>query len=248
MIQVVNRAMDILEYIARNNNQEPSLSVIANYLSLNHGTCANILKTLVNRNYVEQIGRKKGYRLGPMAYYLTGNYSYRNELLSAAKIPIEELTHSINEGAILAILKDNLRVIIHEVKANHELQVMNLVERNVYMTSTGRLLIAYLNDQERQFFVEKYGLPKREIWPEVEDTQDFFAQLDKIKREGMAFQTSASHVTGVSVPIWKNEKVIASLGVYLPEMRFSGELREIIIERLLQTSQIINSNLNTQQN
>ena len=49
MIQVINRALNILEIIAHDHNKEWGLSEIANELELNHGTCANILKTLVQR-------------------------------------------------------------------------------------------------------------------------------------------------------------------------------------------------------
>ena len=64
MIQVVNRALNILEIIAKNPDRELGLTEIADSVELNHGTCANILKTLVLRGYVEQAGAKKGYKLG----------------------------------------------------------------------------------------------------------------------------------------------------------------------------------------
>ena len=64
MIQVVNRALDILEFIAKDKNKIYSLTEIADALELNHATCANIIKTMVNRNFIDQIGHKKGYRLG----------------------------------------------------------------------------------------------------------------------------------------------------------------------------------------
>ena len=78
MIQVINRALNILEIIAHDHNKEWGLSEIANELELNHGTCANILKTLVQRGYVEQMGLKKGYKLGiwPINSRLPMNTTY----------------------------------------------------------------------------------------------------------------------------------------------------------------------------
>ncbi len=43
----------------RTRQKEFGLSEIATAVELNAGTCANILKTLVYRNYVEQSGTKK---------------------------------------------------------------------------------------------------------------------------------------------------------------------------------------------
>ena len=47
MIQVIHRALNLLEFIAQHPNREYSLTEIADQHQLNHGTCANILKTLV---------------------------------------------------------------------------------------------------------------------------------------------------------------------------------------------------------
>ena len=58
MIQVINRALNILEILAQEPDKEFGLSEIATTVELSAGTCANILKTLVYRNYVEQSGTK----------------------------------------------------------------------------------------------------------------------------------------------------------------------------------------------
>ena len=122
MIQVIHRALDILELIAQDRSRLYTLGEISTQLKLNNGTCANIIKTLVTRGYLEQEGRKTGYRLGSMSYLLTGNYSHKQDLMSAAVNPINELSTSLNEGCILSVLKDDTRIILHEAKSTHELQ------------------------------------------------------------------------------------------------------------------------------
>jgi DNA-binding IclR family transcriptional regulator len=72
MIQVLHRAFDILELCASDKEKAHTLSEIAEKLQLNPTTCANIIKTMVTRNYLEQVGYKKGYRLGAKAFHLTG--------------------------------------------------------------------------------------------------------------------------------------------------------------------------------
>ena len=47
MIQVINRALNILEILAQEPDKEFGLSEISTTVELNAGTCANILKTLV---------------------------------------------------------------------------------------------------------------------------------------------------------------------------------------------------------
>lgn len=54
MIQVIHRALDILEYISQGPKKEFSLGEIAEYTGLNSSTYANIIKTLVKRNLFVQ--------------------------------------------------------------------------------------------------------------------------------------------------------------------------------------------------
>jgi DNA-binding Lrp family transcriptional regulator len=117
MIQVINRAFDIMEYIARDAKKEYALSEIADALKLNHATCANILKTMVERNYLEQAGYKKGYRLGHMMQQITGNNSYEQELLAASIEEMEKMTSRMNETSLLAILRKDIRIALHQVNA-----------------------------------------------------------------------------------------------------------------------------------
>src|SRR5690554_7672569 len=102
MIQVINRALNILELVSKEKEREYSLSEIASTLNLNVSTCANIIKTLVNRGYLEQQGRKQGYKLGAQAFYLTGNYSNKKELLRVSMEPLKALRDKLNESCILA--------------------------------------------------------------------------------------------------------------------------------------------------
>jgi IclR family acetate operon transcriptional repressor len=50
-IQSVTRALDILEYMARQRG-EVSLASISEALGLNVSTCHHLIKTLVARNYI----------------------------------------------------------------------------------------------------------------------------------------------------------------------------------------------------
>jgi len=244
MIQVIHRALDILELIASDRTRLFTLSEISGQLKLNNATCANIIKTLVSRGYIEQEGRKTGYRLGSMSYLLTGNYSHKQELLAVAKEPMEALSASLNEGCILAVMKDNTRILLHEIKSTHELQVVNKKEKEVYLTSTGRMILACLEDKEQQEFIKKYGLPSTEIWAGIEDKDDLMMELARIRKKQLATQVSKAQIVGVAVPVYKNGKVIASLGIYLPETRYSASMQIRVLEELKKTGERITEKLN----
>ncbi len=243
MIQVLNRAFDIVEYIAADRSQPHTITAIAGALHLNQATCANIIKTLVIRGYLEQVSKKEGYQLGAMAYHLTDNYSLKQVLVEAAAEPMEQLAQDLNEGTILAILKGNKRLILLDEKSTHELQVINKTEKEAYATSTGRLLLAFIPENKLEQYIKKYGLPEQPTWPEVQNEKDLLIELAQIRKHRLAQQTAKSSIMGLAVPIMKDDQVIASMGIYLPLDRFVREKKNEIVQELDKTAHRINNRL-----
>lgn len=242
MIQVVNRALDILKILAQNSNKKYTLGEIAGSLDLNHGTCANIIKTMVNRGFIENYGKKQGYSLGPEAYHLTDNFPYKKELLVIASEPVKNLGLTLNESCILASLRNNKRITLYQVTDTHELQVNTPQEKNAYLTATGRVILAFKSSDEQEKYIQEYGLPE-EMWPEVKNNHDLTIEFNNIKEKRLAIHHAESDVVGVAAPIVINDKVLASLGVYLPESRFKYKFQQLIFTELEKTAKYINEEL-----
>lgn len=236
MIQVLHRAFDILELIARDNAKAPSLGEIADELQLNHATCANIIKTMVTRNYLEQLGPKKGYKLGYLAYQLVGNSSFEDKLKRTATALMEKLTATLNETSLLAILKKQHRVIVHQVHAERDLMVRSSVEKEAYNSASGRLLVASLDDAQRDAFIDKYGLPPKSVWPEAATETGLRRELDTIRECGYARQLTASHIIGLACAVSEHGKVVASLSVYLPVSRLTEHTEDVVLRELKATA------------
>lgn len=247
MIQVIHRALDILEYIARQEGQAVSLKEVSDHLKLNQATCANIIKTLSNRNYVEHIGPKKGFRLGVMAEFLIGNFSFRSQLLLAAKGEMDKLTQKLNESTILGIIQNDKRVVVYSSNSDHDLNVRSKTERSVYETASGRLILSYYNDEEIMKFIERNGIPPTETWNEIKTKADLIEALKKIKKAGYVLTHSAKHIVGIAVPIKKGENIAASLSIYLPASRFSKALEKTMLQELNITAEKINARIQSSQ-
>ncbi len=219
MIQVVNRAIDIIEFIASDTSKDHRLSDIATHLNLNQGTCANIIKTLVDRNYLEQTGYKQGYKLGYRLYQFGGESSFEEKLVKIGIEPMNNLCAKFNETCILAVLKKQNRVIIHQANAERDLMVKSSTEKIVYDSASGRFLLAAMEDEELNEFIEKFGLPSKEVWAEASTREGLKVQIDKIRKQGYARQETVSHIIGLAFGISSNKKVLASLSIYLPSSR-----------------------------
>lgn len=228
MIQVINRALDILEFLAEEPDKQRSLSEIAEKFDLNSGTCANIIKTLVTRKYVDKLEKKKGYCLGAKAYGLTGNESYKKDLTEAAKEELEKLTKQLNENSLLAVLDNDMRRVLVRVMSNHPIQASTASEKRAYDSSSGRSLIGMLSDVELEKFIKRYGMPKKGEWEGVKDEKTLMEEIVKIRSNGYARQVTTGKIVGMAVPVYKDEKVIASLSVYMPEFRYNNSSKTVI--------------------
>ena len=81
MIQVLDRAMRIMEMMGANHQKEYTSSEIAKALSIDKGTCNRILKTLVTRGFVQQQSCRGGYQIGYKLYHLIGKQVENSDLV-----------------------------------------------------------------------------------------------------------------------------------------------------------------------
>ena len=239
MIQVIHRALDILELIAREPDKPKSLSEISNALSLNSGTCANIIKTMVERRYIDKMDNKKGYVLGANAYNLGGGDSYKRKLIELAKGEMELLTEKLNENSELCILHNNMRLVLLRISSDHDLQVRAASERIAYDTASGRIMISFLPDPELAKFVEKFGLPTADEWKEASTAAGFKKQVEKIRNDGFSIRITKEQVFGIAVPLFKKDKAVGGLGVYMPEFRYERYDQKRIIQAIVQSGKSI---------
>jgi DNA-binding IclR family transcriptional regulator len=242
MINVLKKAFDVLELIAQEPERPKGLGEIAKPLGLNQATCARILKTLVACDYVDQIAPRKGYVLGPKVYILARKGSYRRDLVRAAESEMAELAKEVQEAVIIATIKEGKRFVLCQVDGSQGLKISNdiVFSDNAYQTATGRLLLAHLSSREFQTFIIRNGLPG-DFWPEADTKEKLDTALSQIRKEGMAVVTNGPDVVGVAFPIERDATVVASLGLYLPVLHFSGSHKKKVLSGLKTAAQRISS-------
>lgn len=244
MIQVIHRALDILEILGKEPQTPKTLAEISGSLNLNAGTCANIIKTLISRSYIEKLDKQKAYTLGPLSYKLGGEDSYKKHLIDAAKEELEKLTKKINESTLLGILNGDTRVSVVIAEGSNDLTVQSNLIKKAYHTATGRLLIAYLSDPELEKFIDKYGLPEPTHWKEVKSRKKLYKELNFIRTNNYSYHITDSQIIGIAVPVYKDVNVIASLGVYMPLFRYKNWKEGEILKMLHNTAKKISLKIN----
>ncbi|HEU4607353.1 MAG TPA: IclR family transcriptional regulator C-terminal domain-containing protein, partial [Chitinophagaceae bacterium] len=234
---------DILEFLADEPDKQRTLGEIAAKVNLNAATCANIIKTLVERKYIDKLDKKKGYCLGSKAYGLTGNESYKKDVTEAAKEELQPLTKKIKENSLLAVLENDMRRVLVRVMSEHPIQASTAPEKRAYDSASGRCLVAMLPDAELHRFVKQYGLPKKGEWEGVKDEKSLMEQIGHIRESGYATQLTKEKIVGLAVPVLKGEKVVASLSIYMPQFRYNKSDKLELVNLMNQASRKITKKL-----
>ncbi|GAC1444549.1 MAG: IclR family transcriptional regulator [Sediminibacterium sp.] len=243
MIQVIHRAFDIIEYVAHEADKPKLLGEIAAGLGLKPGTCANIVKTLTGRGYLEKLESQKGYLPGKQLFALSGTTGYRKDLIEAADAEMEKITGKLNENTLLAVLKGDNRIIIHKKESSQLVQAHTPDEKKAYDSSTGRLLIAMLPDEELEKFIARFGLPPAHIWHDANSKKKFYQQVVQIRKNGYALIQDSVQIVGLAAAVYKQDKIVASLSIYIPSFRFNEKIKATMIRTGMKAARKISANL-----
>lgn len=247
MVQSVERTLNILEELSRIKDESKGIGVLelSRILKLNSSTVHNLLKTLVQRQYVEKIEETKKYRLGPNCYNLVKEKLITNKLAKVAEPSLLNLSQKVNESIVLAVYHQGERFVISEVESQQPLKVdMSFsLAPDAYGSVTGRILLSQLTDEELKDYLKRHGFPG-EKWNGINDFASLKKELTKIKQEGMAIRQD-KQICALAVPIiGERERLIASLGIYLPSVRFKGKHKREIIKGLKDATKEISIRFN----
>jgi len=243
-MQSVRRALAALKTIARTPETPVRLGVLADTLGLNHATCAHIVKTLVEEGFVEQVGVKQGYILGPLAYALGAGGPYRKDLTMAAMPAMKALAEAVHEHVVLATLCHGNWIQLAEIEGDQEIQVRRspVMRPNPYLAATGRICLAFLPERDFEGLLRGCGLPKPEEWPEATDLPALRAEILSIRTAQLAVRLTDSLVA-MAVPVTESGRVVAGLGVYVPRFRCSVRRQQRLLQALRRSARELEGRL-----
>lgn len=234
MIQVLERATEILEYLAANRGRAVPLSEISDTLAIHKATCANILKSLKDLGLVLQSDYRSGYTIGDKVYSLAGISFVPSErkLIRTVKPIMDSLCKEINENLMLTVIRGTKRFLIYKAMGKNDIEAKVIDEMEPWPATTAKVIIAHYDRAKLNFFIKSVGMPGS-AWPEIESREDLEAKLSEIRKS--EFTTIIKdHFACIAAPIFDNGEVVASLGCYLPDIRLSHGRRENIEKRLVE--------------
>ena len=246
MLLTVKKALDLLTVLSERPEEPQSSGILAKKVNMHPSTCSVMLKSLLKYRLIDQHGKRQGYTLGPMVYFLTRNGPYQKHIVLAADPVMRRLVNEFQETVLLAGLNRKGRIILAVVEGNQEIRIAKdgLFLDDIYSTATGRLLLAYLPPEECRDWIVNLGWPGAS-WPEADSEQAMDKALSDICVQGHAVHRPSPQLIQLAFPIRQDDKVVAALGMPLPAFRFVGKRQEAIMQSMKKAAGDISFQINS---
>ncbi|HPJ21371.1 MAG TPA: IclR family transcriptional regulator C-terminal domain-containing protein [Clostridia bacterium] len=240
----VQKAMNILDLlifddISRNGLR---LSEISRRTGIKSNTLHNLLRTLIERDYVSQLENGnyvtgiKIDRICIMSQLNDIEYNYLpNELLDSLK-------DDIKENVIFAVLSAGEWKQIKQFRYESVVQVNSgrFRETSIYDKATGRIMVAYCSEQELLEIIEENGFPG-DRWNGIVTLEGFEEEIKKIREDGMVdIYTQNNELWAIGIPVLDNRgKLIGAIGCAAPAFRCDEARKKYIRDAFTRTIEIL---------
>lgn len=211
---------------------EYGVSELARRLDLSKSTTHRLLSTLRTEGLLAQDSETGKYRLGLAMYDLGTSVRSRIDLHEAVIPPMEVLRNRTGETVHVAVLDGREVVYVERLDSPHSLRRFLEIGRRMdaNATATGKCLLAYLPDAERDATLDGWELRSRT--PDtITSMRKLSLQLREIRRQGFAENWSESdeHVLSVAAPIrGRAGRIVASISAAGPLDRMEPKRHKVI--------------------
>jgi len=222
-IEALQRGLDILgTFTAQRPTQ--SLSEIASTLSLSASSALRPITTLVDRGFLEEHIDTNRYQ--PSAAALKAGYTALaiSRLRIAALPTLRRLHQETGETSHLAvILSDGVYHIERfERQDAHTLNISRGARFPIHCTSSGRVMVAYLPEQERARILDRHPREQMTLRT-ITDRGELEAELARIRDDGysVSMEEVFLGLAVTSAPIFDGaHRPVASINIRIPTSRY----------------------------
>jgi len=226
------------------------VSEIAEKMGQPRSTAYRYVAALRANHLVEEAEDGPGYRLGPKILELAASMS-RRPLRDVAKPYLARIGRETGETVILLGLRDQVGVCLEKVDGNQTLRV-SYDRGDVYplhASATGKAILAYLDRKEQKQIIKTIGL-KSFTPTTITQSSILEREFEKIRENGFSESDGEliEGTQGIAAPIFSfSGRVVASIGVSVPQHRGEGENRRLLIQSLTEAAEQITQELTSQQ-
>ena len=229
----LQKALRILLHVGQSDS-EMGVTQLASALNLNKATVHRLLKAMEKFALIEKNPESEKYRLGLKLLELGTKVMHSRTLQSEAHRFLLDLAHESSESISFAAALSGGVVCLDRVDSPHTVIGIRTpvgARFQPHCTAIGKLVLAYLPDQEVESVVLGAGL-KRFTPFTIVRLPELRENLQQIRQRGYALdgQELERGLSGVAAPVLSHDgRFLAGVGMAGPTLRFRGkELRQKI--------------------
>ncbi|MFJ8966597.1 IclR family transcriptional regulator [Lentzea sp. NPDC102401] len=228
-VQSVDRAISVLELLAQG---EAGITEIAGELGVHKSTVSRLVSVLESRGLVEQLGERGKYAIGFGVVRLAGAATGRMDLTKLGQPVCQTLADTFGETVNIAVHDAGVAINITQARGSAAVSAVNWIGQRtpLHATSSGKILLAYLPDDERKRLA---SLPL-DAYTEntLVDAARLLSELEEVASQGYAacFEELELGLHAVAVPVRGHRgEVVAAMSASGPSYRLSRERVDQIV-------------------
>lgn len=211
----VTRALVVLE--ALNRRPCTSLRVLHSETGLPKATLVRLLHSLRAAGYAEQVSSSLGYRVTARVVQLSAGFRFRDRVVDAAILPMQQFTHEHRWPLYLGTLEGGTIQVRHSTIADSPLSTEPGAFNQTFpilSSALGRVYLAFCPDAERTMILRALATSRRRENRPARDTRRLLVSLQEIRRHGYTFTPpNRSRYLGLAVPVMHDGDVLACLSL-----------------------------------
>ena len=246
LINSILRACNILKCFS-GEKAHFKVSEVARLLHLDRSTTYRILLTLEKGGLLEKDAKTGEYSLGVAAFEVGSAYLGRADFIQIAKPVMSDLAREVQETVHLAILSQTEILYVDNVDSPRTLGVMSKVGQRgpVYCTALGKVLLAFLPDEERSKILGRIQL-KPLTRNTITSKKRFMEELREVRRRGYArdHREIEEDVECIAAPIRNHlGDVIAGISISGPQRKINIPRERKFADQVMKAAGLISSKM-----
>jgi len=207
--------------------EERSVTEISKNLNMLPSKVSRMLGTIEKEGFVEKNPETKKYRLGIRFFELGMVYAFHLPLRRIIRPHIEQMAKELNLTVGWAILRNNRVIVVDRIQNMNIDMLAQRIGLNlpIHTTAIGKLLLAYLPEEDQDKVLESIELVKLTD-ATVVDKELIKENLKVIKERGYSTDERETHkdLNGIAAPI-KNATgdVVAAIHLMGEDSRISAQ-------------------------
>ncbi len=220
-IQSLQRAMNILEYIA--THQGAGVSELSRELSLNKSTVFSILKTFTNLRYLYKNEANDEYQLTYRLQSLAKEGQQLGSFTGFAHPYLKKLQKTYNETIHFVSSEQDTVTYIDKLESAKPIRIHTKIgaEMPLHCTAVGKSILAWRSEQQIIEYADRTGLPAL-TEKSIIDKGNLLEEMKKIRQFGYSIDDEENQqgLYCIGTPVFiQSNKAAYAISISMPKYR-----------------------------